>query len=78
VKAFAGRVAYSMGNVSAIQKGIDFSIVSTFAIGGNLLRVAQLRHVVDHAWKGHDWNSLERLIEIDMTYDPIGRPSQSY
>ncbi|SMP79352.1 hypothetical protein SAMN06265222_1314 [Neorhodopirellula lusitana] len=27
----------------------------------------------DHAWKGHDWDTLSRLHEKGLLYDPVGK-----
>ena len=30
-------------------------------------------HDLDRAWKGHDWDALDRLYKKDYIYDPVGK-----
>jgi hypothetical protein len=30
-------------------------------------------HGADRAWKGHDWDALDRLHRKGMIYDPVGK-----
>jgi hypothetical protein len=30
-------------------------------------------HEGNRAWKGHDWDALDRLHEKEMIYDPVGK-----
>ncbi len=30
-------------------------------------------HDGDRAWKGHDWDAMDRLFKKKMIYDPVGK-----